>query len=226
MAATATDVSFAIEVFAREAYPERAAGRVAETVGGAATLVLTGGTTAAEIYPHLSLPDVLTGVFFSDERCVPPDDDASNFRMASERLRGLDAAKVHRMRGELDPEEGAARYSDDVAPFVERGFDVMLLGMGADCHICALFPGSPALDSERYCAAVDRPDGLRGLTLTPATIPSARTILLVVTGDTKADAVRRVIEGDEKPHDCPARLLADHPNATFLLDEPAAALLS
>jgi 6-phosphogluconolactonase len=98
----------------------------------------------------------------------------------------------------------------------------MLLGMGADCHIGALYPASPALGADDYCAPVDRPDGLAGLTLTPPAMLAARKILLLVTGAAKAEAVRRAVEGSEGPESCPVRLLADHPDATFLLDEPAA----
>jgi len=217
-------VSFAVEVFPTETYPRAAAERIEGALVEAATLVVTGGTTAARIYPQLTLPGSVRDVFFSDERCVPPDHDESNFRMVTEAMPAL-TADVHRMRGELDPSTAASAYHDQVAPFVTGGFDVMLLGMGADCHIGAMFPGSPALDEARFAAAVDRPDGMKGVTLTPPAMLAADTILLLVTGQGKADAVARVVQGAEPPESCPARLLVDHTDATFLLDEGAAGSL-
>jgi 6-phosphogluconolactonase len=132
---------------------------------------------------------------------------------------------VERMRGEDEPERAADTYHGRVAPAVARGLDLVLLGMGADAHICALFPSSSALGvTSSYCVAVDRPDGLRGLTLTPPALLSASHVLLIVNGTSKAAAVARVVNGDEEPSACPARLLAGL-DATFLLDGEAAARL-
>jgi 6-phosphogluconolactonase len=216
-------VTFQTETFPADLYPGQVAARVHQAITTASTLIVTGGTTAARVYPELSPVAGDLDIFFSDERCVPPDDDASNFRMATETFLSRANARVHRMRGELEPEEAAAGYHQEIEPFVQRGLDLMLLGMGADCHIGALFPGTPALDEARLCAAVERPDGLDGLTLTPPAIVSAGKILLLVTGGAKADAVRRVIRSNDDVSVCPARLLANHPDVTFLLDEPAAA---
>lgn len=192
-------------------------------------MVLTGGTTAEKIYPHLARTGIDLGqvtVIFSDERCVPPDDPASNYGMAKRLL--LDAVptgRVERMRGEDDPVEAARAYDERIRTDVALGLGVVLLGMGADCHICALFPGSPVIDEDRaLCAPVDRPDGMRGLSLTPMALLGARQILLLVTGAAKATAVARAF-GEESPKDCPVRLLADHPDVTFLLDGPAASAL-
>ena len=165
-------------------------------------------------------------IAFSDERCVPPDDIASNYGMAKRLL--LDAAgpgHVHRIRGELPPERAAVQYASDIRPLAERGFDIVLLGMGSDGHIAALFPGSPALDSTHPAEAVERPDGMRGVTLTPPPLTGAKRVFLIVTGEAKAEAVSRAVSSDEPPEKCPVRLLADHPDATFLLDEGAASAL-
>ncbi len=197
---------------------------------GPATVVLTGGTTAARIYPELAeASGDWSGieVLFSDERCVPPSDDASNFGMAKRLLLDrLRPTNVHRMRGENPPEAAAAAYDRDITVIVDRGIDLMLLGLGDDCHICALFPGSPGLDERtRLCIAVDRPDGMRGLTLTPPAIRSARKTLVLVAGEGKAEAVERALRGNEPPEACPARLLADLPEVTFVVDEAAAGRL-
>ena len=218
-------MSFKVEVIAGD-YTRTAADILTAHLPVEGVVVITGGTTARAVYEHLDPGrfDPLT-VAFSDERCVPPDDDASNYRMANEAFLARSDAKVLRMPGELPPDEAARAYHDALEPVVRQGIDLMLLGMGADCHIGALFPGSPALGSDMYCAAVDRPDGLRGLTLTPPVMRGARKVLLIVSGDGKADAARRVVKGTEAPIECPARLLADHPDATFLLDEGAASRL-
>jgi 6-phosphogluconolactonase len=223
-------VSFRVETLPNERFAHHAAARITQTLPGARSVVLTGGTTAEKIYYPLAEADAgwsNVDVFFSDERCVPPDDDRSNFGMASRIL--LDEVSpraVHRMRGEDDPPRAAQAYADEVAPFVSTGFDLVLLGMGGDCHICAMFPGSPALTSDDLCLPVDRPDGMTGLTLTPPAIVPGREILLLVSGKDKADAVKRAVEGNEEASTCPVRLLAGHPNATFLVDEDAASSLS
>jgi 6-phosphogluconolactonase len=223
-------VSFNVEVLSNDRFAQHAAARITRALPDARTVVLTGGTTAEKIYHPMAeagagWADV--EVFFSDERCVPPDDDRSNFGMASRiLLDGVGPRAVHRMRGEDPPDEAARDYADEIAPFLEGGLDLVLLGMGADCHICAMFPGSPALTTDVLCLAIERPDGMTGLTLTPPAVTRGREILLLVSGSSKAEAVRRVLEGDEEPATCPARLLGVHPNVTFLLDEDAASALS
>lgn len=222
-------MAFEVEVFDEALYPETAARRIAEALPGGGSLVITGGTTAEKIYPYLAGKKKdwsSVEIAFSDERVVPPDHAESNYGMAKRLF--LDAAEpghVHRVPGELDAERAAARYESDIRPLVERAFDVEVLGMGADAHIGAIFPGSPALTTIRLAYAVDRPDGMKGVTLAPPALTTARKIFLVVTGAKKAEAVARVVNGAEGPEDCPARLLADHPDATFLLDPEAAARL-
>jgi 6-phosphogluconolactonase len=223
-------MTFTVEVLSGPRYADDAAARVALALPGEGSVVLTGGTTARPVYACLAEADIGWGgldVLFSDERCVPPDDDASNFGMASEALlRGARPRRVHRMRGEEDPEAAARAYDKEIAPLVEHGLDLVLLGMGADCHVAGLFPSSPALgEDRRLCRAVDRPDGMRGLTLTPPALRAGSRVLLLVAGGGKADAVRRAVAGDEPPETCPARLLASHPDAVFLLDDAAAGAL-
>jgi 6-phosphogluconolactonase len=220
-------MTFAVEVWPSGTYTAGAARWVAERVHGSGSLVLTGGGTAEGLYPNLELDLSEVDVFFSDERCVPPDHKDSNFALANRLLLGRSGpARVHRMRGEDQPIEAARAYHDELRPAVERGFDITLLGMGGDNHIAALFPNSPALiNPNALCLPVDRPDGMKGLTMTPPALVAARTIGLIVTGATKAEAVKRAVESDDDELSCPVRLLAGHPDATFLLDEPAASLL-
>jgi 6-phosphogluconolactonase len=218
-----------IDVWTEDEYAQRAARRIAMRLPEHGAAVITGGTTAEKVYGTLveegtdwSGVDVL----FSDERAVPPDHEASNYGMAKRTLLSSTRPRsVHRMRGEDPPDEAARAYGAAIAPFVAEGIDVAVLGMGEDCHVCALFPGSPALsETTELCAAVDRPDGMKGITLTPPALRACKQVLVIVTGEAKAEAVRRAVEGTEEPNECPARLLADLPT-TFLLDEPAASKL-
>lgn len=223
-------MSFETRVFPSTTYAREAASVIAAAAADARSLVLTGGTTAEKVYPALAkeaVPWSRLEVLFSDERCVPPGDPASNYTMAERLLFQTKSPKiVHRMRGEDPPEEAAIRYHSDIEPAVRAGLDVVLMGMGADAHICGMFPGSRAVDERtRLCLSVDRPDGMQGLTLTPPAILGGATILLLVTGTGKAATVKRVIEGDETVATAPARMLAAHDNVTFLLDEGAASAL-
>jgi 6-phosphogluconolactonase len=222
-------VSYEVEIFATVRYAREVAELIAREVLDSSSVVLTGGTTAEKVYGPLGDLGVdwsNTDILFSDERCVPPRDDSSNFGMVDRLLPGLDGARIHRMHGEDDPQAAARAYSDEIRPLVDAGLELMLLGMGADGHICALFPGSPALgEKDHLCAPVDRPDGMTGLTLTPPAVLSARRMLLLVAGDGKAGTVARAVQGDDDPVVLPVRLLAAHPDATFLLDGAAASLL-
>ncbi|MFN2595043.1 MAG: 6-phosphogluconolactonase [Actinomycetota bacterium] len=226
---------------------EFAAG-VAETIGESlptvGTFVLTGGRTAALVYQqlaHIALDWSGVEIFFSDERCVPPTDDNSNYKMVSEKLLAeVEPGEVFRIRGEDPPDVGAATYNSDLAA-VESGFDLMMLGMGAEGHIGALFPGSDVLTSTAtatwelvgqsavttpiLCAAVHRPDGMRGITMTPRALLMAKKIYIVERGDEKAEAVAQAVKGHAAAHAVPVRVLADHPDVTFLIDEAAASHL-
>lgn len=221
-------MTFEVLTYDDESYTERAAALIAESFTGG-VLGLTGGRVAKRIYPHLAgrMSD-WTGVqiAYSDDRVVPPDDPESNYGMTKRLL--LDATEgvsVHRVKGELPADQAAVEYAREIRPLVDHGFDLLLLGMGADAHVGAMFPGSPALHSTTLAEAVDRPDGMKGVTLTPPAMLSARKILLVVTGEEKAETVRRAVEGSETPDECPVRLLADHPDVTFVLDRAAASRL-
>ena len=223
-------MSFQTQVSPASSYAADAAAAIAAALPADGSLVLTGGTTGQKVYEQLAAHDVAwerLDVLFSDERCVPPGDPASNYGMADRLLWQKKSARaVHRMRGEDPPDHAADQYDAAIRPVVEQGLDLVLLGMGADAHIGAMFPGSRALDeTTKLCLPVDRPDGMTGLTLTPPAVLSGRKILLIVTGEGKAATVKRVITEKDSIASAPARLLADHPDVTFLLDEGAASQL-
>ena len=163
-------------------------------------------------------------LWWADERCVPPDDERSNYRLVRETL--LDGLSrppvVHRVHGELPPAEAAAAYDQEIR---DVRLDLALLGIGPDGHTASLFPGAPALD-EREPAAVMAEAGLEPfvprVTLTIPKLSAARLVLFLVTGPEKADAARRAFAAERSP-DTPAGLVRSADGRTVAVLDPAAA---
>jgi 6-phosphogluconolactonase len=197
-----------------------AAELLAQTAGH---LCITGGSTPRVAYEQISALRA-SDVWFTDERCVPPDHEHSNFRMANEALLSrLSGVSVHRMKGELGPVEGAAEYEREYEAAGEPAFDLILLGLGPDVHTCSLFPGDDALgERDRPVVGVETP-GMAPLvsrvTLTFPVVNGSRQIVFLVTGEDKADAVARAFAGPPDPS-APASLVDGE--VTVLLDEAAA----
>jgi len=185
---------------------------------GARTLVLAGGTTPRRCYELLSQLEVEWGrvcVLFGDERCVHPDDPDSNYRMAREALLNrVSPASVHRMAGELGPDEAAGAYAHIVAAVAP--LDLVLLGVGEDGHTASLFPGHAALKAAGLAVGVrdaPKPPPQR-VTLTLNALRSARRVIILATGAGKADAVARAKRGE-----VPSGMIA---GARWLIDRAAA----
>jgi 6-phosphogluconolactonase len=203
----------------------------AQLVAGAAGHVaLTGGSTPRAAYERVAeLREDWSGVdfWFTDERCVPPDHEHSNFGMTDRALLSrIEGATVHRMRGELGPEDGASAYENELAEFGPDALDLMLLGLGPDAHMCSLFPGDDALgERERRAVGVETP-GMAPLvsriTLTLPVVNATRQIVFLVSGEDKAEAVQRVFAGPRDPR-APGSLVEG--NVIALLDSAAAARL-
>jgi 6-phosphogluconolactonase len=190
-------------------------------------ICITGGSTPRSAYARCAEErSDWSGVdfWFTDERCVPPDHEQSNFRMAHEALLSrADGATVHRMKGELGPAEGASDHEHEYEAAGRPAFDLILLGMGPDAHICSLFPGDDALaERERQVVGVETP-GMAPLvsriTFTLSVVNASRSIVFLVSGEDKADAVARAFSGRRDPM-APASLVEGE--VTVLLDEPAA----
>jgi 6-phosphogluconolactonase len=195
------------------------------------SIVLTGGSSPGPAYGRAAalVPDWSNVVlWWGDERCVPPEHEWSNYRLAKETL--LDRLEqqpreVHRIRGELAPAEAAAEL-DAALEGVE--LDLLLLGLGPDAHVASLFPGSSQLAVEDR-RATSGPPGLEPwvdrVTMTMPQLRSAKRIVFIVEGASKADAVARAFGGEISP-EAPASLvlLAPIPVEVFL-DGPAAAKL-
>jgi 6-phosphogluconolactonase len=212
--------------------PAVAAERLAAAARHGAQIVLTGGSTpraAYELLAGMELDWHGLGVWFTDERCVPPDHEHSNYRMVKAALLDrIEGATVHRIRGELGPHEGAAAYERELGEaFGEEvpHLDLMLLGLGPDGHICSLFPGDPALaERERRVVGVETP-GMAPLvsrvTLTLPVVNAAREVVFLVTGADKAEAVARSFSGVPDPH-APGSLVQPASGSLILVADPAA----
>ena len=188
-------------------------------------VVLTGGSSPRRAY-ELATPDWSeTEIWWSDERCVSPVDDRSNFKLVQETLLDRVATRaVHRMRGELGREAGADAYEQELGA-VER-FDFVLLGLGPDGHVASLFPNEPTLDEtdRRAIGAEAKLDPfVDRITLTLPVLCAARTVVFLVTGAGKADAVRRAF-ADEPSRATPGSLVRGE-ETVVVLDAAAAASL-
>jgi 6-phosphogluconolactonase len=199
-------------------------------VTGSGHLCITGGSTPRAAYERVAAQRAdWSGVdfWFTDERCVPPEDEHSNFRMADEALLSrASGAVVHRMKGELGPVEGALDYEREYEAAGEPVFDLILLGLGPDAHTCSLFPNDDAVgERDRPVVGVETP-GMAPLvsriTLTLSVVNASRRIVFLIAGADKADAVARAFAGPPDPS-APASLVDGE--VTVLLDEAAAAKL-
>ncbi len=167
-------------------------------------IVLAGGSTPAPAYRHLASRPVPWGrveIFFSDERCVAPAHDASNYRMVHEALLErvpITPAAVHRIPGEIPAADAAARAEQDLRASGAGDLpeiDLAVLGMGADGHTASLFPGDPAVEETRALAVPVSGDPAR-VSLTLPVLNGANGRLVMVDGEDKAAALARAVAGD------------------------------
>jgi 6-phosphogluconolactonase len=214
------------------------------TARGRFMVALSGGNTPKSAYTILadqfssSVRWDLAHIFFSDERCVPPDHPDSNFGMAYRTLLSkipISHANIHRMKGEKEPMAAADDYALELkdifrlSPGKTPQFDLIYLGMGEDGHIASIFPGSELITFSRGPVAAPYIPKLEEyrLTLTPPVINHARHLVFLVIGSSKAEALREVLEGDYDSEHCPAQLVRNaEGEVTWLVDLAAASLLT
>ncbi len=201
------------EIIRTRSFAEEAASFIVHTAEeaieehGFFRLALSGGNTPRAVYQALALRECRWPkwiVTFGDERCVPPDDPQSNYRMASEAfLMLVGPGEVFRIQGEIDPEEAAAHYNSTLKGLADRfgeeryTHDLILLGLGDDGHTASLFPGTAALDETKKDVVsnfVPKFDSHR-ITFTYPQINVARRVTFLVSGPKKEAVVQKVLEG-------------------------------
>jgi 6-phosphogluconolactonase len=213
---------------------------------GIARVAISGGTTPKAMFALLADPsqpfvkqvpwDKLD-LYWVDERCVGPEDADSNYRMTREALLSkvpLPAERIHRMEGELEPEEGAARYEAAIRNgFRLEGaetptFDLVLLGMGDDGHTASLFPHTEALNDMTHIVVanhVPQKDTWR-ITLTWPVINQGREVAFLIEGANKAQVLHDVLLGPYQPETYPSQIIRPASGKlTLLLDKAAASKL-
>jgi 6-phosphogluconolactonase len=213
------------------------------------SFLLSGGGTPLLTYELLAgiagdgIPWDRVGVFWGDERCVPPSDARSNYHaVQTSGLLTRSFASVCRIPAELSPELAAQTYEAELRQLFPESlyprFDLVLLGLGPDGHFASIFPHSPELrERGRWVTATAEHDGLRRATVTMPVFASARRLLFFVCGREKAKALRLTL-ADSEAHGAsrtPARMLLEmvaaqrlgggqSPDVTWLVDKPAASL--
>jgi 6-phosphogluconolactonase len=213
---------------------------------GVARVAISGGSTPKAIFALLADPNgpFLATVpwdklqlYWVDERCVGPDDPESNYGVCRDLLLSkvpLPSENVFRMEGELDPEEGAARYESVLRNSMKLegaespAFDLVALGMGPDGHTASLFPHTAAIEAMGQLVVanhVPQKDTWR-ITLTWPVINQATEVVFEIDGEGKADVLAEVLTGPRDVERLPSQLIRpSNGKLLFLLDEAAAAKL-
>jgi len=206
------------------------------------SLALSGGSTPKKLYSLLASDEFRNQIdwprveiYFGDERCVPPDNPESNYLMAEQTLLSkvpISAGNVHRMRGEIDPEEAAKEYGQMLKQkFGDGGLDLILLGLGDDGHAASLFPGTKAVDETHHRVVANYAEhSTTGkswrITFTAPFINRAANIVFLVSGPAKANALKEVLNGPRDPRRLPAQMIRPASGkVVWLVDVPAAARL-
>lgn len=175
-------------------------------------IALSGGSTPKDVFDLLSTArygDIdwsKVYLYWGDERCVPPTDNQSNYKMTNDHLISrvdIPATNVHRIHGEEIPAQEAERYGKIISESVTEvdglpQFDLVMLGLGEDGHTASIFPNQIALwDSPKNCEIATHPDsGQKRITITGKLINHAKKVAFLVTGASKADKVREIIQED------------------------------
>ncbi len=202
------------------------------------SVALAGGNTPKSVYQCLAndyaqaLDWSRVHVFFGDERCVPPDDERSNYGMAQEALLSrvpIPAQQIHRIRGEDDPAVAALAYEIALQRSFRSlhlpAFDLICLGLGDNGHTASLFPGTASLREKRHWASAQYVEVMQSwrITLTLPVINAARAVMFLVRGQDKATVVQRVLHGPYDPDVLPAQMISPQSGELHWLLDAAAA---
>lgn len=207
------------------------------------TIALSGGSTPAVLFKLWAdnYSDTIDWskihFFWGDERCVPPSDEESNFKMTNDLLFtkvGVPASNIHRVHGEVTPTEEAKHYAKVIEDNVEiidglPRFDLVMLGMGGDGHTASIFPHQMELLTEKaWCAVATHPEsGQKRVSLTGPVINNAANVAFLVTGTSKTEKVQSILQGEDTSENYPAAHIKP-PKGTlyWFLDKAAAGILS
>ena len=189
---------------------------------GRFAIALSGGSTPKTLYERLAsdpvrsrMPWQAWEVFFGDERCLPPCDEQSNYRMAHQALLNrvsIPEAQVHRVRGESPPAAAALAYEEEIVAVLGSppAFDLVLLGVGEDGHTASLFPGDPSVEEGQRLVTTSRLDGpgVPRVTFTLRLINAAREVAFLATGAGKAEPVGHILSLPARDSSLPAGRVA------------------
>jgi len=203
---------------------------------GEASLAISGGSTPKLMFQKMAATPFAwdrVHLFFVDERCVPPTDPASNYKLANENLIApakIPAANVHRIQGEVAPPDAAERYASEIRHFFGLSdgqmpqFDIVHRGMGPDAHTASLFPGDPLIDDRTGIAAATfaRKFNQWRVTLLPGVLLAARNTIFLVAGEDKVEALHAVFNEAYDPKKHPSQLGNGGDSVAWFLDESAA----
>lgn len=227
---------------AAEAIVVRAANSIQER--GRFVVALSGGSTPRTLFQLLASTEYApridwtnVHVCWGDERCVPPEDSRSNYRMACDALLdhvAIPESNVHRMRGEDTPEVAAAEYEADLRALFDwhgrqprdfPSFDLILLGLGADGHTASLFPNGAAIEEQTRWVAADYNESVSmwRITLTLPLINNARHVLFLVAGNDKADVAQEILRPHQRDTLLPAARVAPTDGVLHWILDAAAA---
>lgn len=228
---------------AAEACAHRILGLLQERLSGEsyATLAISGGSSPKPMFAELARSGFdwrNVHLFWVDERAVPPTDPQSNYLLAEQHFIGpahFPKANVHRIRAELQPDEAARQYAEEISGFfdIKTGelphFHVVHRGVGPDAHTASLFPGEPLIhDRDNLVAAVYVEKFAQWrITMLPGLLLAARHTVMLIAGEDKAEAVRAIFDEPYDPGKYPAQIAVHHGRSvTWFLDEAAAKLMS
>ena len=202
-------------------------------------IALSGGSTPKLLFDVLAnnyasrMPWDRIHFWWGDERCVPPTDEESNYGMTAKHLLSkipMDESQIHRVKGELSPEEAASDYIIQIQSHLNERqnwpiFDLIILGMGSDGHTASIFPHEmKLLHSDKICEVATHPEsGQKRVSLTGNVINNANRIYFLVSGKSKAKRVSEIMNNMKKAQKLPAfHIEPKQGRIIFFLDHKAA----
>lgn len=190
------------------------------------TIALPGGRSPRGLFDLLKdaeIPWHRIKLYFTDERCLSPASTESNYNLVHRlllRYINIPVKNIFRIKGEAVPEEAARDYDLILKDTLDYpGFDLLILGLGNDCHIASLFPHSASLkEKTRLALPVFNTPVAPRVTITPPVIKASRKVVLLVPGREKEKAFKKLIDAKTTTADCPGKLAYHHPNSIILYE--------